>query len=185
MMLQAPLFFGRFQPLIDVCRARLTVRASPGAFLVTVGSSTDGSAFADRHRRHQLRVGANEHIVLDHGLVLVGAVIVAGDGSSANVDPAADGRVADITQVTGFTAGTEVRIFGFHKISDARAGSQLRTWPQAGEGSNITRPAGANPFQHTVRMDPGSGGQIAVFQYASGSEGYAVSQRIVLLPEPR
>src|SRR5262245_13760029 len=60
----------------------------------------DGAAGADRGPfahgdwRYELRIRADERIVLNDGLVLVGAVVIAGDGASADVDVAADGRVA-------------------------------------------------------------------------------------------
>ena len=60
--------------------ARPCVMVAPGA---------DGRARADRHRRDQLHVGADVHVVLDHGAVLVGAVVVAGDGAGADVHVAA------------------------------------------------------------------------------------------------
>src|SRR5207244_12379637 len=59
----------------------------------------DGRALSDGDRRHQLHVGADLHIVLDHGAVLVGAVVVAGDGAGADVDVASYRCVADVREV--------------------------------------------------------------------------------------
>ena len=56
----------------------------------------DIGAVADRHRRDQRRVGADEGAGADVGLVLGEAVVVAGDRSSADVGARADPRVADI-----------------------------------------------------------------------------------------
>lgn len=71
----------------------------------------DGRAFRDRHRRHQLGIGADKHIVANDGFVLVRAIIVAGDGARADVNVIADFRVAEVGQVTRFRAFTQTRFF--------------------------------------------------------------------------
>ena len=68
------------------------------------GAGAERRAATDGHRRDQLRVGADEDVVLDHGAVLVRAVVVAGDGAGADVDVAADGRVADVGEMIGLAA---------------------------------------------------------------------------------
>src|SRR5271157_38 len=50
----------------------------------------DISALADRDRRDERRVGANERARANVGLVLGKAVVVAGDGSGADVGARAD-----------------------------------------------------------------------------------------------
>src|SRR3954467_1784169 len=52
-----------------------------------------------RDRRDELRVAADERAVLDDGLVLAGAVVVAGDRAGADVHLLADRRVAEVGQV--------------------------------------------------------------------------------------
>src|SRR5690606_25518037 len=47
-------------------------------------------ALAHAHRRDQLGIRPDEGIVLDHGLELVDAIVIAGDGARADVDALAD-----------------------------------------------------------------------------------------------
>ena len=59
-------------------------------------SGGDVGVLADAHRRDQLAVAADERAVLDDRLMLVHAVVVAGDRAGADVDLLADRRVAEI-----------------------------------------------------------------------------------------
>src|SRR5690606_29196037 len=59
-------------------------------------AGADGRVPADGHRRHQRRIGADEGAILDGGDELVDAVVVAGDGAGADIDAAADHRIAEI-----------------------------------------------------------------------------------------
>src|SRR5690606_8266085 len=65
------------------------------------GAGAQGGAAADAYRGDELGVGADEDVVLDHRAVLVGAVVVAGDGAGADIDPAADVGIAHVGQVVG------------------------------------------------------------------------------------
>src|SRR6185369_1075379 len=58
------------------------------------GARAQRCAAPHAHRRHQLRVRTDEHVVLDDGAVLVDAVVVAGDGTRPDVDVLADAGVA-------------------------------------------------------------------------------------------
>src|SRR5688500_14944499 len=60
------------------------------------GAGADVSALADRQWGYEARVGPHEGAVTDGGVVLVDAVVVAGDGAGADVDAVADGGVADV-----------------------------------------------------------------------------------------
>src|SRR5215471_17829909 len=62
-------------------------------------SRTDVSSLPELHRRHQGRVAADEHAVLDHRRVFVHAVVVAGDGAGTDVDSLANFRVTQIGQM--------------------------------------------------------------------------------------
>ena len=50
------------------------------------GAGAYRSAFRDGHGRDELHVRAYVHAVLDHRAVLVGAVVIAGNGARADVD---------------------------------------------------------------------------------------------------
>ena len=65
---------------------------------------TQGRTLANRDRRHQRAVGADEGVVTDPGGELVDAVIIAGNGASANIDLRPDHGVTQIAQMAGFAA---------------------------------------------------------------------------------
>ena len=53
--------------------------------------------------------------------MLVHAVVVAGDGSGANVDACANLSVSQVSEVVGFGALAELDFFRLHKIANVRA----------------------------------------------------------------
>src|SRR5215472_18439001 len=59
-------------------------------------AGADCGTMADRHRRNELRVGADVHVVLDHRAMLVRAVVVAGDRARTDVHVASDSGVTDV-----------------------------------------------------------------------------------------
>ena len=83
-------------------------RASGG----DVGSGTDANGSDEGG------VGADEGSIADDGLVLVDAVVVAGDGSRAYIDSLADDGVAEIVQVVGFGTFAEGHFFGLDEVAD-------------------------------------------------------------------
>src|SRR6266850_8470108 len=70
--------------LVDLLPARDAERSGRHVF-DDRRSRRDVGALPHAHRRHQLRVAADERAVLDHRLVLVRAVVIARDGSRADV----------------------------------------------------------------------------------------------------
>ncbi len=56
-----------------------------GHILGDGGTCPQGSTLADTHRRYQLGIGTDEHIILDDGLELVHAVVIAGDGTGTDI----------------------------------------------------------------------------------------------------
>ena len=89
---------------------------------------------ADRDRRHQRAVGADEGAGADHRLVLAEAVVVAGDGAGADIGARADFDIAQIGQVIGLGA----RRRGWHSWSrrncrHARLGPDDAAGPQPRE----------------------------------------------------
>ena len=55
-----------------------------------------------RYWRDKLRVTADESIVFNDGTVFVDAIVIASDGSRANVDALAYGGIAYIRQMVDF-----------------------------------------------------------------------------------
>ena len=100
------------------CRSRAHIRAA-----------------TDADRRDELRIRANEHAVFQHGLVLVDAVVVAGDRAGADVDVRANIGIADVRQVRGLRAFAEDGLFRLDEIADLHvssefgAGTQMRVRP--------------------------------------------------------
>src|SRR5688572_11661481 len=86
-----------------------------------VGDRRTGShvgAFADRDRRDELRVAANEGAVADDGLVLLLAVVVAGDRAGADIDVLAYGRVSQVCEVARFRLAAERGLFQLYEVAD-------------------------------------------------------------------
>src|SRR5690606_11476478 len=102
-------FLGRALPALDVA----LLAARDGELLGRHVPRDDRArayrgAGADGYGRHQRGIRADEGAVPDHRTVLVGAVVVAGDGARADVHAAAYGRVADVGQVVGLAAGADL-----------------------------------------------------------------------------
>src|SRR5206468_4096784 len=91
---------------------------------------------ADVHGRDELRVAADERLVLDHGLMLLLAVIVARDRAGADVDPFSDDRVPEITEVVGLRPGAENRVLQLDEVPDARLLADVAAGPQVRKRSD-------------------------------------------------
>src|SRR3954447_17531340 len=108
---------------------------------------------ADRHRRDELRVRADESAVLDGRPMLVRAVVVAGDGAGADVAALADHRVAQVGEVIRLAALPERRVLQLHEVADVRPFANLRTGAQACKRAH-DRPGGHfGVLQVAVRED--------------------------------
>ena len=57
--------------------------------------------------------------------MLLSAVIIAGDGSGADIDAGADLGIAQVREVVGLRAGAELCILQFDKVPDVRSGANL------------------------------------------------------------
>ncbi len=83
---------------LDILLAGAAEGPAPGRNVLGDGrtSSHEGPG-ADAHRRHQRRVAAHEHTLLDVRHVFVHAVVVAGDGPSPDVGAGANIGAGTIT----------------------------------------------------------------------------------------
>src|SRR6185295_15888576 len=115
-----------------------------------------GRVLADAHRRHQHVAGTDERAVFDYGLRLVDAVIVAGDGAGADVDALAHQRVAQVGEVIGLAAVTELGLLEFDEISYVRVAAELRTRAQARVRPDDAARAHRGLLEDAVGVDDGS-----------------------------
>src|SRR5579864_571207 len=67
-----------------------------GNVFCDAGSRANITAFAKFHRRDQGRVAAHENAIFDYGFKFVDPIVVAGDGSSADVYTLADFGVTQV-----------------------------------------------------------------------------------------
>ena len=114
-----PAFFGHLSSASDCQSVRRNIFGD-------ARSCADIGSLAELDGRDQRGVAADENAVLDNGLVLVNAVIVAGDGSSPDVDARADLRVAEVSKVVGLGSLAEPDLLGLDEIADVRAFTDLR-----------------------------------------------------------
>src|SRR5690606_20568965 len=85
------------------------------------GPGAHVGAVSHAHRRHELRIAADEDVATEHGLVLVLAVVIAGDGSRPDVRVFADVRVADVAEVVRLGALLEARVLRLDEVADTHA----------------------------------------------------------------
>jgi hypothetical protein len=110
-------------------------------------------AYADGS--YERGIAADENVIAYLGLMLRYAVVIAGDGPGADVRFAADGGIAEVSQVQSFGAFMQHRILYFDKISNAGpgtnicAGTQTREWPDFGFKAHATG------IDNGVRADDG------------------------------
>src|SRR6185369_17410098 len=90
-----------------------------------------GRAATDSDRGHQLRIGPDVDVVLDHRPMLVRAVVVAGDRARTDVDVAPDRRVAHVGQVVRLAALADGARLHLDEVADVNLVRQTRAWPDA------------------------------------------------------
>src|SRR5208337_3279570 len=98
-------------------------------------SGRDVSAASNPYRRHQRRVAADEHSILDDRLVLVHAVVVAGDGARAYVHAFTDFRVAQIAEVIRLRTLAQLDFLGLDKVPQVSAFAHLTARAHMSVGS--------------------------------------------------
>src|SRR3546814_9117645 len=76
-------------------RSTRTDTLVPYTTLFRSGARAQGSAAPDPHRSDQLRVRPDEGVIFNDGAMLVGAIVVAGNGAGAHIHARADIGVAD------------------------------------------------------------------------------------------
>ena len=90
------------------------------------GRSGDIDIVAQSDRRHQRRIAADLNAVADFGFIFLKSVIVTGDRAGADIGVAADGHIAQISQMIRLGAVAEFGFFGFDEIADMNVAAQDR-----------------------------------------------------------
>ena len=80
---------------------------------------------AFRDRRYELGIGANENIIFDNSAVFVGAIVITGDRSGANIDTRTDAAIAEIGKMICLRCVAHLGSLYFDKITNAHFSSQL------------------------------------------------------------
>src|ERR1700761_3002903 len=70
-------------------------------------------------------MAAHKSAVFNQSAVFVHAVVVAGDGTGADIHAAADLRISQIAQMAGLRALPQAHFFRFHKVADMRLFANL------------------------------------------------------------
>src|SRR3990172_7024468 len=97
----------------------------------------DVRALSHSDRRYELDVASDERSVTHDRLVLLDAVVIAGDGPRAHVRSSSDHRVPEVGEVRRLGAGTEPGIFELDEVPHFRPGTDVRVRAKVGEGSNL------------------------------------------------
>ena len=169
------------QPGLVTWRERPRARASAGTVVGDAASGGDVGAGADGEGGDQGGVGADEDAVADDGLVLVDAVVVAGDDAGADVDSGADDGVAEVGEVVGLGAGAEGDLLGLAEVADVGGGSDVALGAEVGVGSEQGAVADGGAVEDAAVaeedvvaedgvLDDGVGADAAVGADAGGAE---------------
>src|SRR5690348_1432981 len=97
------------------------------------GARGDVGAVADIDGSDERGIAAYEYPLTDTRGILFHAVVVASDGSGADIRIAAYRGVAEIRKMHGLHAFAEDAFFHFHKIADARARTHVSAFAKMGE----------------------------------------------------
>src|SRR5688572_6417886 len=108
--------------------------------------------------------------------MLVYAVVVAGDGTRADVNVIPNISITKVGEMTSFRAFAEMRFFDFDEIADMRAFSQFSAGAQTGERPDRTTAFQHRIFEHAVRTDFTVIANHAIFQHAARTDFDAVTQ---------
>ena len=108
---------------------------------------------ANFDRRDQRTVAADERAFANHRLIFEIAVIIAGDGASADVRACANDRVAQIGQMIGLCALAQMGFFGFDEIADLCLFLQNRSGPEPRKGADFAALTDDRAFNMAVCAD--------------------------------
>ena len=104
---------------------------------------TDGGARTDFDWRNQLRVRTNEGVVADDRAELVYAVVVARDGTGADIDALAHVGVSDVRQMVHLGIPTDHGLLDLYEVANVVVALQFctrtqpRIWADAGVAADV------------------------------------------------
>src|SRR4030095_12691964 len=138
--------------------ARLLTAARDGERARRHALGDDGArghvgALADGHRGDQARVGADEGRGADHRLVLVDAVVVAGDGARAEIRTLAHLGVAHVGEMRHLGPPANPGLLDLDEVADLGAGAYLRERAQVAEGAELRALLHRGFREHTVGLE--------------------------------
>ena len=81
-------------------------------------SCPDGRSRTHGDRCDEGGVGPDEYVVSNYSLVLVGAVVIAGDGTRADVDALANITISNIAEMIDLGASAYHGFLDFNEIAD-------------------------------------------------------------------
>ena len=125
-------------------------------------------AFAEFHRGHESGIAADEDAILDHRLVLVNAVVVAGDGAGADVHFLADYGITKIGEVIGFGAAAKLRLLQLDEVADVGSGGDFIAGTKMREGTETNFLVNAGVLENAVGLDNGASADLAVDDDGAG-----------------
>src|SRR5574343_1142157 len=85
--------------------------------------------------------------------MLVHAIVIAGDGPSADVHLTAYRAVADVAQVVYLAANVDAAVLDFDEVADMRFFHQFGARAQAGEGADAAAVANLGAIDVGIRRD--------------------------------
>src|SRR5581483_7698052 len=138
---------------------------------------THRRAGAHGHRRDQHHVRADRGVVADDGAVLVGAVVVGGDGARADVNLAPDRAVADVREMVHLARFGDVGLLDFDEIADVHVVGEPGARAQPGERTDAAIGADLRFLDNTVRQYFRSRADRAVADHVVRSDAYPVRKR--------
>ena len=107
--------FFRCPPGLVHLAAAADTQAIGGNVFGNRGPRSNVGVIADAHGRYENRVATNEHSLADRRGMLLKAIIVARDRSSANIGLGTDLRIAEIGKVRHFRAFADDGLFRLHE----------------------------------------------------------------------
>ena len=108
--------------------------------------------------------------------MLVGTIVVTGDGPCAHIDTLAQARVTHVTEMIDLRASPDLRILQLDEVANAHAIAQSRTGTDAGEGADTSTATNGCILDDTVLQYPGIRPQGAISQHGVRPDMDAVTQ---------
>ena len=136
----------------------------------------DGRLRADGDRRHQRRVGTDERAVANRRRRFVHPVVVAGDGTGADVHACADDGIAEVREVVGLAADAELRVLGLDEVAHVHAVREHRARAQPRVRPDHHRAFGARAVKVAMRTHFRAGAEVDVLQPAERADAHAVTK---------